>query len=131
MRAILCVAAVALLVSGAAASSSNISSPYGSTGTDQEIYGMNADGSDQVNLTNYENEDSYPNWSPDGTKIAFTSFRGQFGDPEIVVMNADGSNPVNIPNDLAEDFDPAWSPDGSRIVFSRSTGAHFHVYVMN
>jgi TolB protein len=46
-------------------------------------------------------------------------------------MSSDGSDQVNITEDLAEDFDPAWSPDGSRIVFSRSTGAHFHVYVMD
>jgi Tol biopolymer transport system component len=84
-----------------------------------------------VNLTNFENEDSYPNWSPDGSKIAYTSFGGQFGDPEIFLMNSDGSRKVNLTNDLAEDFDPAWSPDGSQIVFSRSTGAHFHLYKMD
>jgi dipeptidyl aminopeptidase/acylaminoacyl peptidase len=79
--AILCIAASALVLAGAAAPSTPLSStPYGPVGTDQEVYAMNANGTNQVNLTNFENEDSYPNWSPDGSKIAYTSFGGQFGD---------------------------------------------------
>ena len=40
---------------------------------DSEIYGMNADGSGQTNLTNNPSaDDSYAAWSYDGTKIAFT-----------------------------------------------------------
>ena len=36
---------------------------------------MNADGSDQVNLTNDPAQDGVPTWSPDGSKIAFASNR--------------------------------------------------------
>ena len=64
---------------------------------------MNADGSNQINLTNHEAEDFGPAWSPDGTKIAFTS------DPEIYVMNADGSNQINLTNHVEKDRGPAWS----------------------
>jgi len=52
-----------------------------------EIYVMNADGSNQTRITNNDAEDWYPSWSPDGSKIAFTSERD--GDFEIYVMNAD------------------------------------------
>ena len=46
-----------------------------------EIYVMDADGSNQVNLTNSAAADRRPAWSPDGSKIAFMSDRdGNFED---------------------------------------------------
>jgi Tol biopolymer transport system component len=104
-----------VLVDGAA-SEASLSSPYRRLGSDAEIYVMNAEGSNPTNVTNEGAEDSYPAWSPDGSKIAFTSFRGQFGNPDVFVMDPDGSDLVNITDDIAEDFDPAWSPDYSILV---------------
>src|SRR5262245_45283252 len=60
--------------------------------SNREIYVMDADGSNPVNLTNNEGMDEAITWSPDGSKIAFVSNRELAG--EIYVMNADGSNPV-------------------------------------
>jgi dipeptidyl aminopeptidase/acylaminoacyl peptidase len=94
---------------------------------------MNADGSGRFSVTTNP-FDSEPTWSPDGTKIAFTS-----DDPdgtEIHVVNVDGSGEVNITNNPAvEDFNPAWSPDGSSIAFTKlSCGAvqcPYDIYAMN
>ena len=58
----------------------------------EEIYVMNADGSDVVRLTNVLGSDANPAWSPKGDRIAFESNRD--GRPEIYVMDADGSNQV-------------------------------------
>jgi Tol biopolymer transport system component len=86
-----------------------------------EIYVMNADGSNQVRLTSHPASDLEPDWSPDGRSIAFTSGRtGQFA---IHVMNADGSG-MRL---LGEGIQPSWSPDGSRLAFL-SGGS---VWVMN
>ena len=104
-----------------------------------DVYVMNADGSKPINLTNHPALDGYPDWSPDGTRIAFHSNRDGDDNWEIYVMNADGTNPINLTNHPAEDWRPAWSPDGARIAFEsnrdgdweRNRHDNWEVYVMN
>ncbi|OGO16979.1 MAG: hypothetical protein A2Z14_02040 [Chloroflexi bacterium RBG_16_48_8] len=74
-----------------------------------EIYVMNSDGSDQRNLSNHPMQDGLEwefSWSPDGSKILFTTDRD--GNLEIYVMDADGGNPTNLTNHPANDSAPAW-----------------------
>lgn len=59
--------------------------------------------------------DEEPAWSPDGTKVVFTSQRN--GDNQIFVINADGSGEQALTNADGNSC-PTWSPDGTRIVFS-------------
>ena len=98
-------------------------------GTD-EIYVMDADGSDPVNITNNTTYDTAPSWSPDGSKIAIQSMPDGT-DNEVVVMGSDGANPTNLTNDEADDYDPAFSPDGRRIVFSSNRDGDQELYAMN
>ena len=83
----------------------------------QDIWVMNADGTNQTRLTVNAAFDAFPEWSPDGTKIAFTSDRDEVDD--IWVMDADGTDPVRLTSGQGVDERPDWSPDGARIVFSR------------
>ncbi len=61
---------------------------------DDEIFVMNADGTGVTQLTDNDDWDGVPVWSPNGKQIAFASDR--YGDREIFVMNADGSNVVSL-----------------------------------
>ena len=81
-------------------------------------------------VTNHPATDRNPTWSPDGTRLAFESFRD--GNREVYVMNVDGSNVRRLTTDPALDFDPAWSPDGGRIAFaSNRDDDNYEIYVMN
>ena len=86
----------------------------GSGGCWDEIYVMNADGTNQTR-TNSRFDDSF-DWSPDSTRIGFESGHdGSIG--SISVMNADGSNAQRLTNYPGYDFSPKWSPDGTKIAF--------------
>jgi Tol biopolymer transport system component len=73
-----------------------------------------------------------PQFSPDGTRIAFASFRS--GEAlEIWVAQADGSKPVQMTNGLGRhQGSPSWSPDGRWIAFSsEGQDGHWGNYVMD
>jgi dipeptidyl aminopeptidase/acylaminoacyl peptidase len=75
---------------------------------DFAIWVMNADGSNQENLTGSVSGEQ-PAWSPDGTKIAFRT-GGPTPGAEIAVMNADGSGLHTITQDSFFDEFPDWQP---------------------
>lgn len=73
-----------------------------------QIWLVNADGTGKRRLTTSTGGNNSPVWSPDGTRIAFTSERD--GNSEIYVMGADGSNQTRLTHNSEDDFFPAWSP---------------------
>jgi Tol biopolymer transport system component len=100
-------------------------------GTDNEppsvvaIFTMNADGSDPTQLTQTSTptstEDHQPQWSPDGTKIAFyrlNTTATPHNKGAIEIMNADGSNIRQLTPFRIDAADPHWSPDGKRLLFN-------------
>jgi Tol biopolymer transport system component len=96
---------------------------------------MNVDGSNQTRLTNGSGSNSRPDWSPDSSKIAFSSAPDENSmSRSIYVMNADGSGKTRLTNTEYSN-EPTWSPDGSKIaftsfIFSKPNDAP-SIYVMN
>lgn len=77
-----------------------------------------------------------PDWSPDGTRIAFES--GPDGRLSIFTVGIDGDHLTRLTDDTYNDEGPVWSPDGDRIAFYSNRHAErgsrpvsLQVYVMN
>lgn len=107
-------------------------SPDGSKivcGAHGSVIVMNADGSEQAELT----PGGDPSWSPDGSQIAFTSyFEGVHGQA-LYVINADGTGLERLTDESEKDFSPraaTWAPDG-RILFLLTPSKGTDVYAIN
>lgn len=98
-------------------------------GNDEELWSMNADGSDAVQLTDNSTDDFRPIVTPDGTKVVFIARRD--GNDEIYIMNADGTNQTRLTSNGASDYYPAISADGTKIVFSSNRDGNEEIYSMN
>jgi len=86
-----------------------------------EIYVINADGTDLRRLTRNAVPDGHPVWSPDGQTIAF--LRRRDGPAwSIYVMNTDGSNQRKLTSTPRRQGEPTWSPDGQNLAFSGPAG---------
>jgi TolB protein len=79
--------------------------------TDSEIWTVSADGTNQRRLTDDQDSDIEPAWSPDGTLIAF--FHGK----ELWTIHSDGSRPRMLTRPDGGAWAPSWSPDGTQIVY--------------
>jgi Tol biopolymer transport system component len=95
-----------------------------------DVYVMNADGSDLMNISRYltKGQNGGPVWSPDGLKIAFSSCDSDVC--ELYVMNADGSNPTKLTSPILWSNEVAWSPDSERIVYVSAASGNEEVYLV-
>ena len=84
-----------------------------------EIYIMNPDGSEQVNLTQHRASDVGAVWSPTGEQILFTSDRQGTRVRDLYLMDADGSNVRRVFKKKIEAWRhyATWSPDGKQFAY--------------
>lgn len=103
----------------------------------RDIFLVNADGTGLCNLTRHPAMEQEASWSPDGTRIMFTSSRGDAGeDPRLGVMHVyvtpiedavDGKPPLGV----ARGTDPGWLSDGMHMVFQSRVDGRVGLYVAN
>lgn len=83
-----------------------------------DIYSAKLEGTDLRNLTNSPGYDAEAVYSPDGSKILFTSIRS--GDLELYTMNPDGSDVKQLTHELGYDGGAFFSYDGKQIIYRAS-----------
>jgi Tol biopolymer transport system component len=93
-----------------------------------DLWVVDADGSSVTRLTDAPGRDWGAQWSPDGTRIVFTSNRG--GDHDIYLIEVEGGALVQLTDEPGHDGGARWSGDGTRIVFLSGRSGQFGVYVM-
>jgi Tol biopolymer transport system component len=89
-----------------------------------EIYTINPDGSDLLQLTDNTEYDRFPAWSPDGTQIVFVR------DGDIYLMNADGAE-QQILLETSNARHPSWSPDGTKILFEQQARNFTDIFILD
>jgi Tol biopolymer transport system component len=73
-----------------------------------------------------------PDWSPDGTEIAFvnsfscSSKQGKDCKSDIFVINADGGSVTQLTRSLGNNLKPTWSPQGDKLVFTHGNNLEFN-----
>jgi hypothetical protein len=92
---------------------------------------LNYDGSGRTTITPDDFDNHAPVWSPDGSKIAFSSRHGPESREDIWIVNSDGSDQQQVTSIFGQDRDPTWSPDGSQIAFSTNWDGNSEIYVVN
>ncbi len=81
-----------------------------------------------LRLTHEPTDDRFPVWSPDGSMIAFVSWRQ--GDAEIFAISPDGTDVRNLTQHPAWDVGPSWSPDGHYLAFFSVRANYRELYIM-
>jgi TolB protein len=81
----------------------------------EQLFTMNVDGSNAIQLTRDDADHEDPSWSPDGSKIAFVLIANNRH--SIAVIQADGTNIQVLTPPEQNTIHPNWSPDSTRVIY--------------
>mgnify|MGYP005809852307 CR=1 FL=1 len=96
----------------------------------KEIWSMDYDGANQKQLTRYNSISTMPAVSPDGTKIAFTTFAR--GNPAIMIHSLETNGRLPFYNQRASmNATPGFTPDGKQVLFSSTLSGTAQLYIAN
>lgn len=96
----------------------------------REIFLMNPDDSEQVNMTNHRADDVSGIWSPTGEQILFASDRDRFpGSWDLYLMDAVKKNVRPVFEKSVDRRQPTWSPDGKQIAYRRVDAGVGYIYI--
>jgi len=95
----------------------------------QEIYIMDADGSNPRRITNTAGGEDTPRWTADGRQIVYAS--NATGSYQVWIMNVDGTDAKRLTEGAAFNSQPTVSPDGKSIAFTSTRDGNYEIYVMD
>jgi TolB protein len=95
----------------------------------KEVYVTDYDGANPRRITINRTLNVFPNWSPDGRSIAYTSYRS--GAPDILISNIYAGTMEQPTKGVGQNWLPVFSPDGSRIAFVSNRDGNSEIYVCN
>ena len=99
-------------------------------GRDKELWVMDADGFGARALTADRSIAQSPAWSPEGSLLLFTSWRGNNG-PGIWVLSPDQKKPFLVSGRPGLNTSASYSPDGQRVVCTLSIDGNAEVYSLD
>lgn len=93
----------------------------------QEIFAMDYDGSNVEQLTNYKNICTIPSVSPDGSKLAFTTYVE--GTPKIYIHSLETGRRLTFYNQEASlNLTANFTPDGKSVLYASSITGRSQIY---
>jgi TolB protein len=99
-------------------------------GRTKELYLMDWDGANRRPLTQDGSIAISPGFSPDGSLILFTSYRGGAG-PRVFVVRAEGGRPFLVSGRPGLNTSPSYSPDGREILCTLSMDGNSEIYLLD
>jgi TolB protein len=82
------------------------------------IYVMNADGANLVQVTDDSAGEFFPDWSPDGSRLVFSRQNDNGSGRHLVVIDLATGTEEQLTDPTSDADIPAWSPDGTQVAFS-------------
>lgn len=95
-----------------------------------DLYLLDLTSGEVQQITNSQDYEGAPTWSPDGRWLAYESYLPDTGSLEIFIRSLDGAqDPIQLTNDTGADFSPAWSPLGRQIAFVSTRSGENEIWV--
>lgn len=95
----------------------------------KELYVADYDGHNAKQITNFSAITILPKLSPDGTKVAFLSYKDRY--PFLYVLDTASGRTTPLAKSVGLNAAPAWSPDGRLIAYVQSKDANPEIYIKN
>jgi TolB protein len=90
---------------------------------------MDAEGSNIRRITSEGTRHDSPEWSPDGTRVAYTLMLG--GRIDIYIYNLKNNTISKLTENAWRNENPTWSPDGRHIIFASNRSGTYQLYTID